>query len=158
MPVVASVNTVEPTIQKKLIHSYPEVLNYLLKKLANDLAIAEKDSAILRYIQLANMTPMQCAEDLYAKTFKVAEINCESMLNNVFIEEVDSSICHGLREQWATNPHANVTYIPFKAQSLLATQKDTVKQPTSGNQTAAAKLFSRRNCNEHSANAVDAGW
>lgn len=56
------------------------------------------DSAILRYKQPANMTSMQYAEDLNAKSWKVTDVYDESMLNDIFIEEVDPSICHSLWE------------------------------------------------------------
>lgn len=48
-PVVASVNIVEQTTQKKLLRSYPEEVNYLLKKFDNDQTITKIDSAILQY-------------------------------------------------------------------------------------------------------------
>lgn len=56
-PLVASVNIVGPTTQKKLLRSYPEAANYLPKKFANDQAIAKMDFAVLRYTQTASMTP-----------------------------------------------------------------------------------------------------
>lgn len=45
-PVVASVNIVELTTQKKLRRPYPEVNNYFIKKFANDQVLAEMNSAI----------------------------------------------------------------------------------------------------------------
>lgn len=96
--VVALVTTIKPTTQKKFLCSYPEVVNYVLKKFANDKAIAEIDCTILRFSQPTSMTPMQYADDLYAKSSKVADAYEELTLNNIFIEEVDSSICHSLRE------------------------------------------------------------
>lgn len=48
-PVVVSVDTVEPTTHKKLLRSYPEEANYLLKKFAKDQALVVMDSAVLRY-------------------------------------------------------------------------------------------------------------
>lgn len=72
--VAASVKTVEPTTLKKLLHSFPEVANYLLKKFANSQAIPKMDYVILRYTQLANLTPMQYANDLDVKSGKVADV------------------------------------------------------------------------------------
>lgn len=43
-PVVASVHTTKPLIQKKLKQSYSKIVNYLVKKFASDKAIAEIDS------------------------------------------------------------------------------------------------------------------
>lgn len=87
------------------------------------------DFKILRYIQPAYVTPMQCAEDLHKKFCKVADIYGESPLNNTFGKGIDFSICHRSREYWARHPQAVVTDITFKAQLLLAVQK-------SGSQTS----------------------
>lgn len=46
--VVSPVNTTEQLVQK-LLRSYSEVFNYLLKKFPNNQAIAEMVSKILRY-------------------------------------------------------------------------------------------------------------
>lgn len=73
-PNVAFVPLAEPLRQKKLFRSYPDVVNYLLKKVANGQAIAETNSAILRYTQPTSMTLMQYAEDLYAKLCKAADV------------------------------------------------------------------------------------
>lgn len=48
-PAVASVNTVKWRTQKKLYRSYLEVVNYLLKKVANGQAIAKMNFAIMCY-------------------------------------------------------------------------------------------------------------
>lgn len=66
--VVASVNNVEPTTQKKLYHFYPEIVRFELNKFSNDETIAEMDSLILRYTQPTSMTPMQYAGVQYAKS------------------------------------------------------------------------------------------
>lgn len=60
-PVVASVNTVEPTTEKKLLCSYQDIVNYLLTKFANDQAIAKIDFEMMRYTQPASMTHTQFA-------------------------------------------------------------------------------------------------
>lgn len=66
VPVAASENTIEPTVQNKLLRFYPEKVKYFLKKFANNHAIYEMDSAILRYTQPANVICSQFADDLYA--------------------------------------------------------------------------------------------
>lgn len=49
-PAVASVKIIVLLIQKKLLPSYPAVVNYFPKKFANDQAIVEMNLKILRYI------------------------------------------------------------------------------------------------------------
>lgn len=97
-PVIASVSTTELLIQRTPLRSYLEVVDYFLKTFANDQAIAEKDSRILRYIQSAHMTPTSYADNLYAKTCRIADVYNESFLNDTYIEGVDPSICHSIRE------------------------------------------------------------
>lgn len=95
-PVVASVNTVESTTQKKLFCSHLKAVNYFFKKFPIDQAIADMNYTILRYTQSANMTPMQYEDDLYSKSCKVADIYEESTLKDNSIERFDSSFCHCL--------------------------------------------------------------
>lgn len=66
---------------------------------------------------------MQDANNFYAKSWKVAELYNELGFNDVFIREVDSSICYKHREYWATHLQANVNTISLKAQIFLAIQK-----------------------------------
>lgn len=69
-PVFASVKTIEPTTQKKCFRSYPEVVIYLHKKLANDQTTAKMDFKILRYTQPANKTLMEYADICCTKWLK----------------------------------------------------------------------------------------
>lgn len=100
---VFSVPSAEPLRQKKLLQSFPEFVNYLLKKLANDQAITKMDPTILRYTHPSSMTPMRYADGLYAKACKVADFYDEYPSNHIFIDGVDSTIYYSLPEYWATN-------------------------------------------------------
>lgn len=51
-------------------------------------------------------------------------------MNNVFIEEIDHSIRHRLRNYWATNPQADLIDIALQAESLLAIQRGSGQQST----------------------------
>lgn len=73
-PAVALVHVVEPATQKKLPRFSSVVVNFLLKKFANDRTIAKIDFAILRYTQPSNMTRMQDADDLYATLCSVIDV------------------------------------------------------------------------------------
>lgn len=61
-------------------------------------------------------------------SWKVADVHEESALNDIFTKGVDFTICHSLREYWATYQHIDVTNIVFKTQSMLAIQKGSVNQ------------------------------
>lgn len=132
-PVVALDNTPESLIEKKLLRSYPKVVDYFLKKIARDQAIAERDSKILRSIHPAHMPPTQYANDHYEKSCRVADVHGESTLNNIFVEGVDPSICHSVPEYLATLSQTDVTDIAFMVQSLLANQKRANKWANTNN-------------------------
>lgn len=70
-----------------------------------------------------SITPQQYADEIAAKSCKVAKVYDESTLNNVFIGAVESSIRHKVRNYWATHPKADLMNIVFQAELLLATQK-----------------------------------
>lgn len=57
-PVVASMNTIKSTTQKRLLSSYLEVANYLLKKIEHVMVVTKSDSAFLCYNQPAKMFHM----------------------------------------------------------------------------------------------------
>lgn len=94
-PIAASVRNTDNRSRKRL-RSYLKVVNYFLKKLVKDQAITEFNAAILRYMQQANMTPQRYTEDLVAKSCKVADVYNKGTLNDVFLEEVDSSFRRNL--------------------------------------------------------------
>lgn len=54
--------------------SYAEVVNYLLKKFATEQAIPEFDAAIIWYMQPADMSSQQYADNLVAKLCEVADV------------------------------------------------------------------------------------
>lgn len=143
-PVVISVSTTETPIQNKLLQSYSEVLNYLLYQFANDQASCEMNSRILRHTQRANMTPMQFASDLHAKSCKVADIYAESSLKDIFIEGVDPSICHSTWKYGATDPQIDLTDILYKEQSLLLMHNGATKSANTGNSSAYSKQYGKR--------------
>lgn len=49
------------------------------------------------YMQPANMTPQSYADDLVAKSSKVADVFYEETLKDIFTENVDASISHSFR-------------------------------------------------------------
>lgn len=103
------------------------------------------DSAIQRYTPSDSMTLIQYVDDLYEKFCKVADINDEATLTDIFVEGLDSSICHSLRQYWATHLLADGTDIGFKTKLLFAIQKSFVKTASFGNHPAQPKTFARHN-------------
>lgn len=98
------------------------------------------DSTVLRYIQLAHMTPIHYADDYYTSS-KVADLYIESTLSDIFIEGIDSIIWHSFQQCWDTRPRADVTSIAFKAHLLLAIQKGPSELTITRNQAISRKQF-----------------
>lgn len=148
-PFAASTRNVDNR-SRKLLRSYLEVVNYMLKKFATDKAIAEFDAAILRYIQQANMTPEQHANHLVAISGRVAHIR------DILIESVDPSICSSLKHHCAQNAQTDITDIVFQAVSLLFIPKGANATATNNQNTCnQGKTHSRKPwSNRSSANFV----
>lgn len=96
--VVTSVDTVDLTTQMKIHCFYLEIATYLLKNFVSNQAISTTDDAILGCTEPANITLMQYAYSLYAKSSKGAGISGEATLNDIFIEGSNSSISDSLRK------------------------------------------------------------
>lgn len=102
------------------------------------------------------MTAQQYADDLVAKSCKVADVYDDWKLKNVFIEGVDACIRHSLRHYLARNPQADLTDIDFQAYSLLSIQREANATPENNqNNLTSDKLFNRKPLNSRkSANNV----
>lgn len=152
---LASVQVAEPLRQKQLFRSYPEVDTYLLKKFTNGQAIAGLDFSISRHSQASSTNTMQYAENLYAKSCKVADVYDESTLNGILVCGVDSAICHCLSNYWVSKPEANLTNIAFKALLLLAIQKGSAKLPHAGSPNAPTRQLGKNCWNNKTTNNLD---
>lgn len=97
---------------------------------------------------------MQHADDVYAKICKVADVHDISTLHDIFIKCVGRSICHSIREYWATHSHVDVTNIAFKAQSLVEVQKGVAKAANVNIQAASSKIYQKRTWNNPSAHSI----
>lgn len=85
--VFASVNITEMLIWKNLLRYYSDIVNFLLNRFSNDQAIGKLDSKFFCYIQLAHMTPMQYTDELYAQSYKVADVYDKSAHNSILIND-----------------------------------------------------------------------
>lgn len=66
--VVASVDTVEPAIQKQHLRFFLGIVHFLHNKFANDWKFTKMNSAILHNTQPVSMTPVQGTNDLYVSS------------------------------------------------------------------------------------------
>lgn len=74
------------------------MVKYILKKFYTDQANVDYDATNLGSMRPSTMTLQQFADDIVAKSFKVADVYGESTFNDILIEGVDSSIRHSLRK------------------------------------------------------------
>lgn len=114
---------------RKLLRSYPEEVNYFIKKYVTVQAIAGYETKILRYLQPANKTFQRNAEDFIAKLCKVTDVYDEDTLNDLLIKGLDRSIRHRLQNYCAANPQAEVFDIGVQVKLLLAIRNGSEQQP-----------------------------
>lgn len=79
------------------------MVNYLLKMLGTDQAIAEYHVLISRYKQPSGMIPQQYAHDIFASSCKAADVYDESTTDNVYIKGADSSTQYSFRNNQTTH-------------------------------------------------------
>lgn len=113
--VIACIYWTEPLTQMKILQSYPEDLNHLLKTFASNQAAAGVYFIILRYNQAASITLVQYADSLHTKSCRVSTVHEESTLNDIFIRKVDFFLCNSPWEYWTTIKQADLTLITFTA-------------------------------------------
>lgn len=131
-PPAAFVQSTKLLRQKNLPRSYPKVVSYLLKKVANDQAIAKADFATLRYMQPTIRTPMQYADGLYSKSCKAAQIYDEYTSNDILIEGFDFFISHSLREYWTFSEKLRTEKTRAKPSlNILPTRRTVSRTPMS---------------------------
>lgn len=82
------------------------MVNFSLKKFANNRAPTEKDSAVPPYTQAAHITTMLYADVLYGKLCEVVGAHDMSTLKKIIINKVGSSNCYNPREFWGMHPQA----------------------------------------------------
>lgn len=104
---------------RKLLQSYAEVVDYLLKQYASEAAIVLYDATKLRYMHPASTTPQQFADKLIAESCKVTDVYDESGLKDVYIEGVEVPICYSLLDYWASHPLAGSTCFAFHMDTML---------------------------------------
>lgn len=80
----------------------------------------------MRFAQPSGMTTSRSADDLVTKTFLCGNVNEEYASNKIFIEGLDASIRHNMREFYGSKRNANLHILPFLATSLLKFQKHNI--------------------------------
>lgn len=126
----------------KLLQSYADVVDYLLKTFATDQTITEFDAAIFRYMRSAIMTPQRYADDFVSKQCKVGNVYDEWTLIEVYIKRAGLPICHSLRRYYPQNPNVDLTVIAFQTKSILSIRKSSgIKSKTNQNTCNQGKLY-----------------
>lgn len=78
--------------------TFLQVLNVLLEKYATNEVNAETESEITRFKRPSNMTPSHYAEKLVTKKLQFGDVYEEFALNEIFIEGLNASTHHSIRE------------------------------------------------------------
>lgn len=77
--------------------------------------IADYDTIISWNILPSSMSSQRCAEDLIAKSWKIADMYDEGTSIDAFIKGIDASIRRKRCNYWAFSLPVNVTEIAFQA-------------------------------------------
>lgn len=107
----------EATLEAPGLHAYAEVVSCLLKRCVHDEVIPKADMDILIFTQPASMTALQYRKPLPGKAICLWNFYKEGKLNDTFIEKINVSIRCSLRWNWVINCYADLTNLPFQAQS-----------------------------------------
>lgn len=102
------------------LQSYPENVICLLNNYATSHAIAEIDTAILRKMQLDDMTLHLYANELFNKSDKATNVYDEAPLKIVFIKKVDLSFHQNVPQCKAENPQAAFPAIALQTDAMLS--------------------------------------
>lgn len=108
--------------------TYPQVVNFFLKKYTTDEVIAKTKSNITPFAQPLNMTPFQYAEGFVTRTIRSEDVYENHALNEMFIEGLDLSIHHKMCEYWEGKENANLHALEFHTTFLLRL-RCTMKHP-----------------------------
>lgn len=117
--IATTVSSNSAALQDPRSFSYPKVENHLLKWYTCEENINKADATISGLTQPTSMTPQQYDKAIFAKAIRVEEIYDEGTLNDTIIEGSDGLICHCLRVNWATQPHADLTDLAFQGHFIL---------------------------------------
>lgn len=88
--------------------------------------------------------PEAVSDNFIAKWRKVADFYDGSSLKDIFIEGVDASIRHSLRNRWISHPQVEVTDIAFHADFFLILEKGSRSVATSSKGESVVKQFQRK--------------
>lgn len=105
--------------KKRYCTTSSQVATFFLKKHATSEIIEQTLSNITRFVQPSNMILNQYAEELMTKILWSGDVYEEYTLNEIFIEGLDASIRHSVRESWKNKKNANLHELAFHATSLL---------------------------------------
>lgn len=89
---------------------------------ATDEIVAETESKETRFAQPSDITLSQFTEELVTKTLRFEHMYEKTDLNEIFIEDLDASIRHSVREYWRGKNKANLHNLVSNATSLFRLQ------------------------------------
>lgn len=90
------------------------------------------------------MTFQKYTDDLVANACKGADLYDKEILNDLFIEGVDTYIRYSFRHKWAQNPPVQWMDISFQAESLLSIYKRAASTPRNDQKTFTRQILQQQ--------------
>lgn len=82
----------------RYFNTYPQAVNFLLRKYATNEAIAGIESKITRFVQPSGMSLSQCAKELVPNTLRCDDVYDEHGCSKIFIKSLDALIRYSRRK------------------------------------------------------------
>lgn len=116
------------TLRDRRLRSNPKVMSQLLKRNAQNEAIAEVGADIPRFTRPKSVTLLLYYKPLFCYATSVRDVYDKYTLNDKFFEGVKDLIGHNIRGFCGTSLHAGRIELFFYTPSLLAAQGAVTKQ------------------------------
>lgn len=106
--------------------SYSTIVNYLLirYRVHNNIVTIDTD---IRTFKHKHMTVMDYAQQLWTKTHRCRSRFTENMLNGLFVEVNNRSICRTISQWWSERQSVSLTHLKQKAESLIGLRGNKIR-------------------------------
>lgn len=103
--------------------TYPQVVNFLLKKCTTDEVIVVAEPGITCFAKPSGMMPFQYGKELDTRTFQCKDVYEEYTYSKSFIQGLEALSRHSMIGYWGSKKEANWNDLFFNAIFLLTLQR-----------------------------------
>ena len=120
--------------RKELLHSYKEVVNFLIHMYVTDEVISDEYNNIMQYRQATAMTEMDFANKLWEKAQRSGTVYSDRRLKSIFADNLQPALRRSVNHYLATQARKDVTYheLARYAQGLGDQLRGAARGPSRG--------------------------